>query len=219
MYQHNRSVQAMIGGTTAISRSLYLRIFAIACIVLTLSTFSTLWLAIPLLSNKIFLWPGWSIIHQDWKPLSIPFDDWHSNFWERLEYTWHTLINAIIGILLFVLVGTTSDARRAYTVTFHTNLSWLKCLWIKQREHSTNAEAELPATSPNLPGSQVMLLSNRDLYVFPCFEFTCMPEHDYRRSIPYRTPSNTSSTGHYLQSSIVNFEGQLFSQSILRQEV
>ena len=64
------------------------------------------------------IYSGWTTIHSDWEPFSIPEKHWKSMLWTPFNLRCSTWAYALIGILFFLLFGLAAEARTSYSRVF-----------------------------------------------------------------------------------------------------
>ncbi|KZV65612.1 STE3-domain-containing protein [Peniophora sp. CONT] len=109
--QHKRNLQRLFGNQSIISRSVYLRIFSFGFILLLFCAAA----AVNFFPLPHEFYPGWSVVHKDWDPVSVTAEEWRSQgvfvFFTIVWYGWY---NVFLAVIIFGLFGLTHDARAAY---------------------------------------------------------------------------------------------------------
>ena len=69
-------------------------------------------------SGDAVFYPGWTVVHSDWAPISTPANIWKSSVWTVFDVRWSEWINPFFGVLFFLLFGVTTEARESYKRMF-----------------------------------------------------------------------------------------------------
>ncbi|KAI0311122.1 pheromone A receptor-domain-containing protein [Amylostereum chailletii] len=123
-YRQQRDIRTY---TTTPTRSRYLRILFIGLldIVLTLPL-GILRVALDIIQagpNFVF-YPGFAAVHADWAPVPIPQSN---TFWFKFDMLYDAWTNVLVGLVLFVLFGTTGEARGVYKRVGWRVVEWMGC--------------------------------------------------------------------------------------------
>ena len=69
-------------------------------------------------SGDAGFYPGWTLVHSDWAPVSVPENAWNISIWFAFSVRWSQWINPFFGLLFFLLFGVTTEARESYKRMF-----------------------------------------------------------------------------------------------------
>lgn len=101
--------------------SQFFRMFALGCfdafITLPIST-TSLVANIELTGPPFPFYPGWTLVHSEWEPNSIPKTAWSTSKWNELSVYWDDWINPFFALVFFALFGLTPEARKGYRKFF-----------------------------------------------------------------------------------------------------
>ena len=116
-YRHSREINRFLSSNQSISRTSYFRILVLVSIdvVLTLP-FSLVSLALVtshLPNNGSVFYPGWVVVHSNWRPVSLPGGV--SGLSQLRVGLW---IEPITSFAIFGLFGLTASARASYREVF-----------------------------------------------------------------------------------------------------
>lgn len=107
------------GATGSMSRGSYFRVMALASmdILLTLPI-SVLVLVTGKVNNKLAVWRGWALLHNDWAPIRMRASHWIPAFWLNFSIRWDEWINPMFALVFFLIFGLTEEARGMYRSAF-----------------------------------------------------------------------------------------------------
>ncbi|KZV65152.1 hypothetical protein PENSPDRAFT_756748 [Peniophora sp. CONT] len=144
-------INSFLRSNPSISRTNYLRILALANIdtLLTLPIGiidMTLNLVQDLSSPNPFpLYPGWTLLHTDWEPLSISYPELKALSTTSLAQNYFTTWSSpMLAFTIFGLFGLTSAARASYLRIIFTICGWFGCMSIvrARKEQTSLGEIE-----------------------------------------------------------------------------
>lgn len=95
----------------------FFRVFALGCF----DAFITQAISITIMVKNtavdgpyLTFYQGWSFIHSDWEPASIPKSMWSTSKGAASAVYWDKWVNLVYALVFFALFGLTSDARKGY---------------------------------------------------------------------------------------------------------
>ncbi|VDB86467.1 unnamed protein product [Peniophora sp. CBMAI 1063] len=121
LVKHRRSMNRLFGRQMAISQSLYLRLLAFGFILILVSAAAFANVA-PLPTE---FYPGWSVVHSDWTPLSVSTAEWQAGGSLTIfGVVWNGWIFVWLSTATFGLFGLTHDARATYMRVLRAVAGW-----------------------------------------------------------------------------------------------
>ena len=113
----------LFGRQIAITRCVYLRVFIFGLINLLVILTGAISNFFPVPMAEFY--PGWSVVHADWTPVSVSASEWRSQGrFAMFGNVWNVWINVWLALAIFGLFGLTEDARNVYVRTFSIATRW-----------------------------------------------------------------------------------------------
>ena len=148
----------LFGRQIAISRSVYLRVFALGMINFLSSVTASIVNFFPFPMPGFY--PGWAVVHADWTPVAITAAEWRSQG-PLVMFTnvWDVWINVWLGAAIFGLFGLTQEARETYVRAFRTATCWTG------RLHKRGAQSEILRLASTLPSRSMDQADLKSVYM------------------------------------------------------
>ncbi|KZV71047.1 STE3-domain-containing protein [Peniophora sp. CONT] len=129
-YLHSRDINQFLRSNGSVSRTIYLRILALASldILLTLPI-GTVNVVLDVIAykaqNSLIFYPGWARVHSNWEPQSISYAEVQAFGVSALVGEYFTLwASPVLSFTIFALFGMTAEARASYWRIICTAGGW-----------------------------------------------------------------------------------------------
>ncbi|VDB99555.1 unnamed protein product [Peniophora sp. CBMAI 1063] len=126
-YKQSKEFNRFLRTNGSVSRTNYLRILILASIDILLTL--PFGLAIFILDiqsdvagGDVPFYPGWSAVHGDWAPVSVPYAEIQARGKTALTFSFWT--SPVLSFVIFGLFGVTTEARASYRRVLYTVLGW-----------------------------------------------------------------------------------------------
>ena len=130
-YRQNKDINSFLRSNGSVSRTDYLRILALASIdILITLPFGVVSLALAISANvaqdTLPLYFGWSVLHDDWDPIGVPYEELQANGAASLaDFYFIYWSSPVLAFVIFALFGVTAEARASYWRAIRTIGGWL----------------------------------------------------------------------------------------------
>ncbi|KAI0316922.1 GPCR fungal pheromone mating factor [Amylostereum chailletii] len=120
LYRHYKELNQFTSSEITLTRSRYLRVFAIG----SLDILFSLPIGISTISQASVqgrsapFWPGFDVVHRDFTPVLLPAEIWKEKTVTRLSVRASQYVNVVSGVLIFVLFGLSGESRELYRRAF-----------------------------------------------------------------------------------------------------